>query len=192
MGYIQAEGITVLGDVPAMVAILEATPGFEEYDLSSLCFLFMRAGPYPEEILREVSERIGADIVVGCGLTEATMGNVTTTLLDDSEEHKLNTIGLPLPGVEVRVVGEDRRELPRERSRRSPCAGRRSSMATSTIPGKLRMYWTRRAGCIPATWPSWTPTATCTWRTGARRCTSGEAKTSIRARLRRSSPGIPG
>jgi len=34
-------------------------------------------------------------------------------MLDDSEEHKLHTIGLPLPGIEVRVVDGDRREVPR-------------------------------------------------------------------------------
>jgi acyl-CoA synthetase (AMP-forming)/AMP-acid ligase II len=111
--YIQEEGITVLGGVAAMVAILKATPGFADHDLSSLRFLFMGAGPCPAEVLKDVRELMGADTVVGYGLTEATMGNVTTTLLDDSEEHKLHTIGLPLPGVEVRVVDENYVEVPR-------------------------------------------------------------------------------
>lgn len=103
----------MLGGVAAMAAILMLMPGFEEYDLSSLRFLFMGAGPCPPEILRDVKEKMGADTVIGYGLTESTMGNVTTTLLEDSEEHKLHTIGLPLPGVEVRVVDENRREVPR-------------------------------------------------------------------------------
>jgi len=111
--YIQEEGITVLGGVAAMAAILMFTPGFDECDLSSLRFLFMGAGPCPPEILRDVKEKMGAETVIGYGLTEATMGNVTTTMLDDSEEHKLHTIGLPLPGIEVRVVDGDRREVGR-------------------------------------------------------------------------------
>ena len=111
--YVHEEGITVLGGVAAMAAILMFTPGFEEYDLSSLRFLFMGAGPCPPEILRDVKEKMGAETVIGYGLTEATMGNVTTTMLDDSEEHKLHTIGLPLPGIEVRVVDGNRREVPR-------------------------------------------------------------------------------
>jgi fatty-acyl-CoA synthase len=111
--YIQEEGITVLGGVAAMAAILMFTPGFEEYDLSSLRFLFMGAGPCPPEILRDVKEKMGAETVIGYGLTEATMGNVTTTMLDDSEEHKLHTIGLPLPGIEVWVVDGNHREVPR-------------------------------------------------------------------------------
>ncbi len=111
--YIQEEGITVLGGVAAMAAILMLTPGFEDYDLSSLRFLFMGAGPCPPEILRDVKEKMGAETVIGYGLTESTMGNVTTTMLDDSEEHKLHTIGLPLPGIEVRVVDEKHREVPR-------------------------------------------------------------------------------
>ncbi len=111
--YIHEEGVTVLGGVAAMAAILMMTPGFEDYDLSSLRFLFMGAGPCPPEILRDVKEKMGAETVIGYGLTESTMGNVTTTMLDDTEEHKLYTIGLPLPGVEVRVVDDDRREVPR-------------------------------------------------------------------------------
>jgi len=111
--YIQDEGITVLGGVAAMAAILMFTPGFEEYDLGSLRFLFMGAGPCPPEILKDVREKMGAETVIGYGLTESTMGNITTTLLDDSEEHKLHTIGLPLPGIAIRVVDESRREVPR-------------------------------------------------------------------------------
>jgi fatty-acyl-CoA synthase len=111
--YIHEEGITVLGGVAAMAAILMFTPGFDEYDLSSLRFLFMGAGPCPPEILRDVKEKMGAETVIGYGLTESTMGNVTTTTLEDSEDHKLNTIGLPLPGIELRVVDENHREVPR-------------------------------------------------------------------------------
>ncbi len=111
--YIHEEGITVLGGVAAMAAILMFTPGFEEYDLSSLRFLFMGAGPCPPEILRDVKEKMGAETVIGYGLTESTMGNVTTTMLEDSEEHKLHTIGLPLAGIEVKVVDGNRDEVPR-------------------------------------------------------------------------------
>ena len=46
---------------------------------------------------------------------------------------------------------------------------------------------TRRAGCTPATWPRWTPTATSTSSAGSRTWSSAAGRTSTRARSRSSS-----
>ena len=105
-------GVTVMGAVAAMTALQLSHPAFDRYDYSSLEYLFMGAGPCPPEILKEVNSRMGADVIIGYGLTEGTMGNLITTLKDDTEEHKLNTIGVPLPGVEVKLVDENREEVP--------------------------------------------------------------------------------
>jgi fatty-acyl-CoA synthase len=109
---ISEHGVTVMGAVAAMTALQLASPVFDDNDYSSLRYIIMGAGPCPPEILREVRERMGADVIIGYGLTEGTMGNLITTLEDDTEDHKLNTIGVPLPGVEVRLVDEGRREVP--------------------------------------------------------------------------------
>jgi acyl-CoA synthetase (AMP-forming)/AMP-acid ligase II len=104
-------GINIMGAVAAMTALQLSHPRFDEFDYSSLEYLFMGAGPCPPEILKEINRRMGADVIIGYGLTEGTMGNLITTLQDDTEEHKLNTIGVPLPGVEVRLVDENRKEV---------------------------------------------------------------------------------
>lgn len=104
--------VKVMGAVAAMAALQLAHPLFDDYDYSSLDYIIMGAGPCPPEILREVKRRMGADVIIGYGLTEGTMGNLITTLKDDTEEHKLHTIGIPLPGVEVRLVDAERRDVP--------------------------------------------------------------------------------
>lgn len=107
-------GVTVMGAVAAMTALQLLHPNFEDYDLSSLEYIIMGAGPCPPEILREVKRRMGADVIIGYGLTEGTMGNLITTLMDDTEEHKLKTIGVPLSGVEVKLVDQERKEVPED------------------------------------------------------------------------------
>lgn len=109
---ISEHGVKVMGAVAAMAALQLAHPRFDDYDYSSLDYIIMGAGPCPPEILREVKRRMGADVIIGYGLTEGTMGNLITTLKEDTEEHKLHTIGLPLPGVEVRLVDGERRAVP--------------------------------------------------------------------------------
>ena len=105
-------GINIMGAVAAMAALQLSHPRFDDFDYSSLEYLFMGAGPCPPEILREINRRMGADVIIGYGLTEGTMGNLITTLQDDTEDHKLNTVGIPLPGVEVKLVDENRQEVP--------------------------------------------------------------------------------
>ncbi len=109
---ISEHGITFMGGVAAMAALQMSHPAFDRYDYSSLKYIIMGAGPCPPEIRSEVKRRMGAEVIIGYGLTEATMGNVTTTLLDDTDEHKLETIGVPLPGTEVRLVDAERDEVP--------------------------------------------------------------------------------
>ena len=109
---ISEHGVTVMGAVAAMAALQLNHPRFDDYDYSSLEYLIMGAGPCPPDILREVNSRMEADVIIGYGLTEGTMGNLITTLKDDTEEHKLNTIGIPLPGVKVKLTGENREEVP--------------------------------------------------------------------------------
>jgi len=48
------------------------------------------------------------------GLIEAT-GVVTATMPNDSEDVRLNTVGRPIQGVEIKIVDEDRNEVPKHK-----------------------------------------------------------------------------
>ncbi|CAG2131686.1 cyclohexanecarboxylate-CoA ligase [Cupriavidus numazuensis] len=68
---------------------------------------FLCAGaPIPGALVERARTALGASIVSAWGMSEN--GAVTTTLPDDSEERASTTDGVPLPGVEVKVVdGQD-------------------------------------------------------------------------------------
>lgn len=72
---------------------------------------FLCAGaPIPGPLVEQARAALGAKIVSAWGMTEN--GAVTTTLLDDDDERPINTDGVPLPGVEIKVVDPEGKTLP--------------------------------------------------------------------------------
>ncbi len=102
---VQDERCTALYGVPTMFIAELNHPQFSEFDLSSLRTGVMAGSPCPIELMRSVVEQMGArEITIGYGLTEASP-ILTQTATTDSLEHRVGTVGRPLPGVEVRIVG---------------------------------------------------------------------------------------
>jgi len=81
------------------------------YDVSSLLICGTGAAPCPPHLAHEVRQRFGCAIHIGFGATE-TAGGISATSLADSDERQAETVGQPMPGVEIKVVDEARRELP--------------------------------------------------------------------------------
>jgi cyclohexanecarboxylate-CoA ligase len=72
---------------------------------------FLCAGaPIPGPLVEQARKALGAKIVSAWGMTEN--GAVTTTLPDDDDERSVNTDGCPLPGMEVKIAGDDDKALP--------------------------------------------------------------------------------
>jgi cyclohexanecarboxylate-CoA ligase len=68
--------------------------------------VFVSAGaPIPRALVTKGRETLGAAIISGWGMSEN--GAVTTTKVDDPEELTTNTDGCALPGMEVKVVGQE-------------------------------------------------------------------------------------
>jgi acyl-CoA synthetase (AMP-forming)/AMP-acid ligase II len=97
--------------VPAMVELIVATPGFAAADLSSLAIVNVGSAPIATTTLQRFGAGLGrAEILCGYGMTE--FGAVTAMPLGDGGRH-LGSVGLPLPGVEVRIVDAEGAEVPR-------------------------------------------------------------------------------
>jgi acyl-CoA synthetase (AMP-forming)/AMP-acid ligase II len=110
---IAKERISVLPGAPTLYQSLLAHPDRAKVDLSSLRVAVTGAAPVPVELVERMRRELGFEIVVTAyGLTESS-GTVTMCLPTDDAETISTTSGRPIPGVEVRCVGKDGREVPR-------------------------------------------------------------------------------
>jgi long-chain acyl-CoA synthetase len=108
---IPTHGVTHTVFVPAVLQFLLATPGVESTDFSSLRMITYGASPISEEVLVASMQRFGCDFVQAYGLTE-TSGGIVLLHPEDHDPggplgHRLRAAGLPIPGVEVRIVAAD-------------------------------------------------------------------------------------
>ena len=89
--------------VPSMLQLLLAMP-LEEYDLSELRYVVSGGSPLPPEIAHQLVRRVPqVEIREGYGLTESA-ALVTST---PPGEARLGSVGKPVPGVEVRIDGDE-------------------------------------------------------------------------------------
>jgi fatty-acyl-CoA synthase len=95
------ERVSVLHGVPTMFQLLVREPGFDRTHLPRLRTGIVAGSPVPPDLVTRV--RGVCDVQIAYGLTE-TGPTVTMTRFDDSPAHRTETVGRPLPGIEVRVV----------------------------------------------------------------------------------------
>lgn len=101
---IERERATVIYGVPTMFIAELQDASFGQRDLRSLRTGIMAGSPCPIEVMRQVVERMGASqMTIAYGQTEASPV-ITQTRVDDPLELRVETVGRPLPGVEVKLV----------------------------------------------------------------------------------------
>lgn len=108
---IERERLNVWLAFPSMVILAVQSPEFETCDLSSLERLAFGMSPSLELMVR-LRTRTEAVFSVSYGLTEAHGGAITVTDADADLETVADTIGRPLPGIEVRVIDENGLDIP--------------------------------------------------------------------------------
>lgn len=105
---IQDEKITFFFGPPTMYVFLINCPGYERYDISSWRIAFTGASALSAELFKAFEEKFGFQPTEGYGLTE-TSPVVTTNIIDGPK--KIGSIGKPIPGVSVKVVDYEDREV---------------------------------------------------------------------------------
>jgi acyl-CoA synthetase (AMP-forming)/AMP-acid ligase II len=108
---IERERITHMPGPPTMFSALLDHPRRLEFDTSSLDQVFIGAASIPALIVRRIREELGVRATLSAyGLTENhALGTLTDP--DDSPDVVATTVGRPLPGIEIRVVDDDGREV---------------------------------------------------------------------------------
>ena len=97
--HIEADRITIEMAVAPIALALAAHPKVDSYDLSSLRYVMWCATPVTASVAKAVTERAGVNWVTAYGTSELPV--ITCNSLEGA---RLDTVGRPVPGVEVRIV----------------------------------------------------------------------------------------
>jgi bile acid-coenzyme A ligase len=107
---IEKHRITTFTATPTMLQRIADVPGIDERDLSSLVWILQGAAPMPPSLVHRWAGLIGVErIVMAYGSTE---GFGLTALRGDEWMTHQGSVGRPLPGTEVKILGDDEKELP--------------------------------------------------------------------------------
>ena len=117
---IEQEGVTQSAGVPTVWMDLLEYALENDPDFSSIDVLLSGGAATPKGLIRDFREKLDLDLVSGYGMTETTpvthvvepkpgMEDLDGEALDDLRAH---SAGLPLPGLEFKIVDSDGEEVP--------------------------------------------------------------------------------
>jgi acyl-CoA synthetase (AMP-forming)/AMP-acid ligase II len=134
MDLIERERVSILAGAPAMffkiLEELDGGPGRPARDVSSLRVLICGAAAVPPELIRNLVDRIGLERMINAyGLMEGTV--VSMTRPEDPVEVIAGSTGRAVPGVAVRVVDDEGKDVP---------PGERGEILVGGY-GVMRGYW---------------------------------------------------
>jgi long-chain acyl-CoA synthetase len=109
LSSIERYRVQSMSGVPTMFVHLLNWPDADRFDTSTMRLWGSGAAPLPPEIVEPFEKKFGGRILEGYGLTEAAPIVSAHRL---SGVRKLGSVGQPIPGVEVKILDDDDRQLP--------------------------------------------------------------------------------
>ncbi len=110
---VEAERCTALYGVPTMFIAELEHPEFSRFDLTSLRTGIMAGAPCPIAVMRKVLDQMHMrDVTIAYGMTETSPVSFQSST-EDSVERRVTTIGRVHPHVEVKIVDQQGRIVPR-------------------------------------------------------------------------------
>jgi len=114
LDFIEKDHISKMFMVPAALQIVVRLPRAREVDYSRLEYILYGASPIPLDLLRECMDVFGCGFCQQYGMTE-TCGTIVYLPPEDHSPEgnkRMRSAGLPMPGVEIKVVDADGQSLP--------------------------------------------------------------------------------
>jgi fatty-acyl-CoA synthase len=108
---IEKARVTVHHGTPTMFALELNHPAFRPEACATLRTGVMSGAPCPPELVARVREQMHCHLILAYGLTEAAP-SVTMTHFDDGPVTATQTVGRPMEGVSLKVVGPNGEALP--------------------------------------------------------------------------------
>lgn len=103
LAEVQKRRLTVFAAVPTMYAMIAQYPEAGAYDLSSVRYCFSGGAALPGQVMRDFEKIFGVTILEGYGHTEA---SPVVFVNPSAERRRTGSVGVPIPTVEVKLVGE--------------------------------------------------------------------------------------
>lgn len=135
---VETRGITNLSAVPIQYQRILEAGGFDRHDASSLRAMMCCGSPLPESVKRAWFELTPNKLIELYGTTEG----VATTLDPEDADGRLKSVGRPLPGADIVILGADDRPVPPGDA--GEVAGRSRWM--------MEGYWRKPEATAEATW----------------------------------------
>lgn len=108
---VQQERCTSLYGVPTMFISELQTPGFDQYDLSSLRTGVMAGSPCPVEIMKQVQSKMYMrDVEICYGMTETSPVSTQTTVGTPLEK-QVSTVGTVQDHLEIKIIDPETGEI---------------------------------------------------------------------------------
>ena len=134
---VEKEKVSILYGVPTMFVLeLEAFRKYK-YNIDSLRTGIMAGAPCPVEIMRGVMEEMHCNVCIAYGLTEASPV-ITMTQFEDPIDKRVETVGKPLQGIEVRIVDDLHKSVPAGTKGELACGGYNVMLGYYKMPGKTK------------------------------------------------------
>ena len=142
LSIIGRDRVTVFEGVPTMYSAMLHAPDADRFDVSSLRTCISGGSAMPVEVMRSFEEKFGCIILEGYGLSET---SPVASFNHPDKERKPGSIGIPVRGVEMRVVDDDGKEV---------AAGEVGEIAISG-PNVMKGYWQRDEATAEAVKDGW-------------------------------------
>ncbi|MEZ5680681.1 MAG: class I adenylate-forming enzyme family protein [Erythrobacter sp.] len=105
----QSDRTTITMLVPVQYRRLMQEARFDEFDLSAMQLKYCTSAPFPADLKREVLDRMPGALIEIYSMTE---GGVVCLLEAHKFPDKLQTVGRPAPGSELKVLDDDDQPVP--------------------------------------------------------------------------------
>ncbi|MGW3626416.1 long-chain-fatty-acid--CoA ligase [Streptomyces sp. NPDC000880] len=109
LSVIERDRVSVFLGVPTMYILLQGLQGRADHDVSSLRVCLCGGSPLPVEVLRGFEAHFGCAVLEGYGLSESSPLACVNRI---DRDRVPGTIGIPIDGVEMRVVDKHDKEVP--------------------------------------------------------------------------------
>ena len=105
---LERDRVTVFEGVPTMYSAMLHDPQAETTDTSALQVCVSGGAAMPVEVMRAFEQKFGCEILEGYGLSETS----PVASFNRLDGRKPGSIGVPIDGVEMRIIDDDGQEVP--------------------------------------------------------------------------------